>query len=150
MSSNQRSHQKDQSQHRAKTEKPKQKEKNGVRLSQMIEAPETLSHDEVIDAQQQLGNQVVQRALGPDRKRESVTDEQGNLHKVISDDIQQERGGGSPLPDDLRQEAGKRFEELATRFPERKLYTLYRERVQELRNRQLPPDWDGVFTHTSK
>lgn len=31
-----------------------------------------------------------------------------------------------------------------------KLYTLYLERIAELRNQTLPDDWDGAYEHTSK
>ena len=46
--------------------------------------------------------------------------------------------------------AGEVFQSLYSRFPERKVYSLYRERVEELRDAGLSADWDGVFVHTEK
>ena len=34
--------------------------------------------------------------------------------------------------------------------PDTRLYSLYLERIRDLRNADLPDDWDGVFVHTSK
>ncbi len=34
--------------------------------------------------------------------------------------------------------------------PERKLYNMYLERIDELRYEVLPDDWMGVFEHRSK
>jgi adenylate cyclase len=34
--------------------------------------------------------------------------------------------------------------------PDTRLYSLYLERLRDLRNADLPGDWDGVFVHTSK
>jgi class 3 adenylate cyclase len=42
------------------------------------------------------------------------------------------------------------FGALCSEHPERKLYQLYQERIQDLRTAGLPEDWDGVFVHTSK
>ena len=42
------------------------------------------------------------------------------------------------------------FNALGSEHPERKLYQLYQERIQDLRDAGLPEDWDGVFVHTSK
>jgi hypothetical protein len=92
---------------RGKTEVP---QKGRLKLAQMLEAPETLRRDEVIDAQQQLGNQVVQRALDKKEPRESIIDEQGNLETGISDAIQRQRGGGTPLPENIQKEASRHFQ----------------------------------------
>ncbi|WP_075062848.1 eCIS core domain-containing protein [Ornatilinea apprima] len=80
-----------------------------VNLEQMFSAPETLREEDVLAAQQQVGNQVVQRALDKRPSDRQVTDEQGNLLPEITDTIQQKRGGGAPLPDDIQREAGKKF-----------------------------------------
>lgn len=42
------------------------------------------------------------------------------------------------------------FRELADNEPETLLYKVYLERIATLRETQLPADWDGAFTHTSK
>lgn len=80
-----------------------------VNLEQMFSAPETLREEDVLAAQQQVGNQVVQRALDKRPSDRQVTDEQGNLLPEITDTIQQKRGGGAPLPEDIQREAGKKF-----------------------------------------
>ena len=78
-------------------------------VRQMLDAPETLRNEDVLAAQQQVGNQVVQRILGPEARDAAVTDEQGNLHSDIASKIQQKRGSGVPLPDSVQREAGKTF-----------------------------------------
>lgn len=77
--------------------------------AQMLEAPETMRAEDVISAQQQVGNQVVQRALDKDARRKGLTDEQGNLQQEITSQIQQKRGGGSPLPETIQKEAAKKL-----------------------------------------
>ncbi len=47
-------------------------------------------------------------------------------------------------------EAEEVFGELHESDPNRLLYTLYINRIDKLRSEDLPSDWDGVFTHTSK
>ena len=42
------------------------------------------------------------------------------------------------------------FKVLCNEHPDHKLYQLYLERIQGLRNAGLPGDWDGTFVHTSK
>ena len=42
------------------------------------------------------------------------------------------------------------FEQLKQAFPERKLYSLYLERIDNLRKQGVAAGWDGVFEHTSK
>lgn len=80
-----------------------------VNLEQIFSAPGTLCEEDVLAAQQQVGNQVVQRALDKRPSDRQVTDEQGNLLPEITDTIQQKRGGGVPLPEDIQREAGKKF-----------------------------------------
>jgi adenylate cyclase len=50
----------------------------------------------------------------------------------------------------LWDDAQRAFEQLKQAFPERKVYTLYLERIAALREQGVGPGWDGVFTHTSK
>jgi len=109
MSTNQKTRKKDQTSKPVKAKKPEQQPKQSVRLAQMLDAPETLRQNDIMDAQGQLGNQVVQRALDKDRQRKSLTDNQGNLDEKISGQIQSKRGGGTPLPENLQKDAGKRF-----------------------------------------
>lgn len=47
-------------------------------------------------------------------------------------------------------EATEAFKKLATENPSDILYTLYLERIESLREQELPPEWDGSYTHTSK
>lgn len=42
------------------------------------------------------------------------------------------------------------FRELADNEPQTLLYKVYLERIETLREAELPTDWDGAFTHTSK
>jgi len=109
MATNQKSHQKDQSQQARKNKKPAPQAVQQLNHQQMLDAPETMHQEDVLAAQQQLGNQVVQRALDKKQRRKSLTDGQGFLRSEISDTIQEKRGGGSPLPDTVRRDAGKRF-----------------------------------------
>jgi adenylate cyclase len=46
--------------------------------------------------------------------------------------------------------ADEAFGALASQYPDKKLYTLYRDRIAGLRRAGLPAEWDGVFVHTSK
>ncbi|PKN93790.1 MAG: hypothetical protein CVU44_08215 [Chloroflexi bacterium HGW-Chloroflexi-6] len=80
-----------------------------VDTAQLLEAPETMRSEDVLSAQQQVGNQVVQRALDKDARRKALTDEQGNLAPEITSQIQQKRGGGSPLPENIQKEAAKKL-----------------------------------------
>lgn len=98
-----------QSQAASKTRKVEQTQKSDRNISQMFEAPEALRPEDVLAAQQQVGNQVVQRALDKDARRKSLTDQQGNLREDISRQIHQKRGGGSPLPDPVRKEAANKL-----------------------------------------
>ncbi len=94
----------------AKASKPQQAHKPlNANAVQMLEAPETLRAEDVLAAQQQVGNQVVQRALDKDARRKGLTDEQGNLRQEITSQIQQKRGGGSPLPENIQKEASKKL-----------------------------------------
>ncbi len=42
------------------------------------------------------------------------------------------------------------FVNLSKRAPNRVLYRLYIERINQYRRQPPPPDWDGVFTHLEK
>jgi hypothetical protein len=120
MSANQKKHLVDHTQKPAKRGKNEGSVKKKVELAQMLEAPDTMHQDDVLNAQQQVGNQVVTRALDKKERRETVTDEKGNLNTEISETIQGERGGGSPLPEDVAKEAGKQFKR---KFDDVRLHT---------------------------
>ena len=109
MSTNQKSHQKNQTQKKAAINKTKQRTKQPLNQQQMLEAPETMHSEEVLAAQQEFGNQVVQRAFNKKQRRQSLTDEQGYLRSEISNVIQQKRGGGSSLPDNVQKDVSQRF-----------------------------------------
>lgn len=47
-------------------------------------------------------------------------------------------------------EAETLFRALKEQDPETALYDVYLERIPDLRNQELGPDWDGTFRHTSK
>ena len=47
-------------------------------------------------------------------------------------------------------EAQSQFEALLAEEPDCLLYQVYLERIGTLRDAELPADWDGAFTHTSK
>lgn len=80
-----------------------------VNAEQMMQSPESLRPADVLAAQQTVGNQVVQRALDKEDRRKGLTDEQGNLRQEITSQIQQKRGGGSPLPENIQKEASKKL-----------------------------------------
>ncbi|MCG8324727.1 MAG: adenylate/guanylate cyclase domain-containing protein, partial [Thiotrichales bacterium] len=46
--------------------------------------------------------------------------------------------------------AEMQFVNLKTQNPDRALYSLYINRIQQFRNSPPASDWDGVFTHTTK
>ncbi len=98
---------------KAKTEshnavsKAKASETRKMTPGQLLDAPDTLRSDDVLAAQKEYGNQVVQRAL--DEKKLEPTDKQGNLHDELSSTIQQSRGSGASLPKNLQQEIGKKL-----------------------------------------
>src|SRR5512138_2004002 len=89
--------------------KPEKVQKAPVKKAQILEAPETLRPEEIHAAQQEVGNEVVQRALDKSARRTGLTDEQGNLRRDLSDQIQQRRGGGSPLPARVQEEAAAKL-----------------------------------------
>ncbi len=43
-----------------------------------------------------------------------------------------------------------KFLQLCSDYPQRKLYSIYVERIAELECQDLPDDWQGEFTHTAK
>ncbi len=93
----------------AKPQPPARAHTPGLDTSRLLEAPESLRPEDVLAAQQQVGNQVVQRALDPKARRRTVTDDQGNLNEALTRQIQQKRGGGSPLPEKVQSEASKKL-----------------------------------------
>ncbi|WP_105051021.1 CHASE2 domain-containing protein [Psychrosphaera saromensis] len=48
------------------------------------------------------------------------------------------------------QQADTAYKNLLTQYPNKKIYQIYIERIEQLRDIELDPDWDGSFTHTSK
>ncbi len=104
MSAYQRAKQKPEGVNQVKTNKPEKAASQKMNPQQMLTAPDSLQPEDVLAAQQQFGNQVVQRALEDKHKRQSLTDQQGNLREDISSTIQQARGGGSSMPKELQTE----------------------------------------------
>lgn len=47
-------------------------------------------------------------------------------------------------------DALKLMEELYSKYPDKKIYHLYIDRIREFKEHPLPADWDGVYVHTSK
>ncbi len=109
MSGTQKKQQNKQTQAKQHAKSAPEKTQQGVNLEQLMAAPETMRSEEILAAQQQVGNQVVQRALDGNKKSEAMTDDQGYLNDKINTQIQQKRGGGSPLPDSLQKDVSKRF-----------------------------------------
>ena len=107
MTSTKQAQQKQQNQQRAKSKKPESQVEIKPNLAQMLDAPETLRSDDVLAAQQQVGNQVVQRTLAKGKQDAAATDEHGNLRPELASTIQQKRGGGEALPEGVRKEAQK-------------------------------------------
>jgi hypothetical protein len=93
----------------AKANKPQQPQRKPFNPAQMLESPETMRSEDVLAAQQTVGNQVVQRALDKDDRRKGLTDNQGNLRQDLNEQIQQKRGGGTPLPENIQKEASKKL-----------------------------------------
>jgi hypothetical protein len=92
-----------------KANKPGALSNQKVNSHQMVSAPETMRPEEVLAAQQQLGNQVVQRAMDDKREKRGLTDQQGNLREDISSTIQNARGSGSTLPKELQSEMQRKL-----------------------------------------
>jgi hypothetical protein len=96
-----------------KVNKSDQKGRLHANPEQIQVAPETLQPEDVLAAQQQYGNQMVQRLLD-EKTHKGLVDTDGNMRDELSDSIQQARHGGSPLDKDLRIQAkqilGKEFD----------------------------------------
>ncbi len=105
----QRAKQGPETQNHNKANKPEGQTGRKMNPHQMLESPETMEPQDVLTAQQQLGNQVVQRALGETENRQALTDQQGNLRNDISSSIQQSRGSGSSLSKDLQTEMSRKL-----------------------------------------
>jgi hypothetical protein len=105
----QRTKQGPETQNHIKANKPEGQTGRKMNPHQMLEEPETMQPQDVLTAQQQLGNQVVQRALGENENRQPLTDQQGNLRDDISSSIQQSRGSGSSLSKDLQTEMSRKL-----------------------------------------
>lgn len=121
MSGNQKQQQTDhQNQATVKAGKIQQKTVTSINPEQMLSAPETLRSEDVLAAQQQVGNQVVQRALEKKGRDHRVTDNQGNLNEDLTRQIQAKRGGGSPLPDSIQKDASSK---LGRKFNDVRIHT---------------------------
>jgi len=48
------------------------------------------------------------------------------------------------------EKANQLFSQLNQKYPSRKMYLLYLERIKEFKEHPLPPDWDGVYVHVEK
>jgi hypothetical protein len=105
---------------KAAVKKPEKVQKKSVKTTQMIESPESLRPEDIHAAQQELGNQVVQRALDRTTSHSSLTDEQGNLRQDINAQIQQKRGSGSQLPEKIQREASQK---LGRKFTDVRIHT---------------------------
>ena len=90
-------------------EKPDKQARQKAAPERLMQDSSGLSSEDVLSAQQQVGNQVVQRALDHSLAREANTDEQGNLHPHISNEIQQLRGSGNTLPKEIQSEVSGSF-----------------------------------------
>jgi hypothetical protein len=90
-------------------EKPDKRARQTAAPERLMQDPNSLSAEDVISAQQQVGNQTVQRALGHPLAREESTDSQGNLQPEISNEIQQARGSGTTLPGEVQKEVTGSF-----------------------------------------
>jgi hypothetical protein len=121
MSGNQKQQQTShQNQATVKAGKTQQKTVKSINPEQMLSAPETLRSEDVLAAQQQVGNQVVQRALDKKGRDHRVTDSQGNLNEDLTRQIQSKRGGGSPLPESVQQDASRK---LGRKFNDVRIHT---------------------------
>ena len=109
MSNMQKSHQSSPAKAVIKSAKTEHKQKASLNPAQLMQAPETMRSEDVIGAQKQVGNQVVQRALDSHQHSDQAADQQGNLRKDLAQQIQQKRGSGSPLPGNIRKEVGQKM-----------------------------------------
>ena len=46
--------------------------------------------------------------------------------------------------------AGSLMQQLHQLYPDRKIYKVYMERIEEFKHRILPADWDGIYVHVTK
>jgi len=74
-----------------------------------------------------------------DKLDEVTTQEVADLNSAYDDYLNQDWDA-----------ATEKYGALKQQFPERYLYQLYLERIETLRHEELPENWDGSFTHTSK
>ncbi len=100
--------------------KPERRLSPHFKTEQLVEAPETMRLEQILAAQQHLGNQVVQRALDKNTHSLGPIDGQGNLREDLARQIQQKRGGGSPLPDFVKKDA---VQKLGSRFGDVRIHT---------------------------
>lgn len=75
--------------------------------TRLMGQPASLSAEDILQAQREVGNQTVQRALDPSMGKDKETE--GTLSKSVSDRIQSKRGGGSALPENVRKPIAKQL-----------------------------------------
>ena len=120
MSGIQKSHQNNPAKAASKPVKTESKQKASLNPAQLMQAPETMRSEDVLSAQKQIGNQVVQRALDNGSRADQAADQHGNLRKDLAQKIQQKRGSGSPLPGSIQKEVG---EKLGRSFSDVRIHT---------------------------
>ncbi len=79
-----------------------------LKADRLQESPENLSHDDILNAQKQVGNQVVQRALDQN-KNSKLADSKGILNQEFTNQIKQKRGSGTVLPKNIQVDVGKKL-----------------------------------------
>lgn len=47
-------------------------------------------------------------------------------------------------------EAEAMLQHLHAQYPHTKIYSIYLQRIAEIKERPVPPDWDGIYAHTAK
>src|SRR5690606_5652516 len=80
-----------------------------TQMAHAVNFPEYATADSIIQLQQRYGNNEVRRMIQRERTEDSVTDNQNNLSKNISDEIQNARSGGQPLPSDMMNHMESKF-----------------------------------------
>ncbi|NQZ08629.1 MAG: adenylate/guanylate cyclase domain-containing protein, partial [Algicola sp.] len=75
---------------------------------------------------------------------EVATDQQ------VTEELEQYRQAYQGYLDQDWPTATEKFNALICKNPDRKIYSIYLERIDVLQHESLDADWDGSFTHTSK
>jgi len=79
-----------------------------LKADRLRESPENMSHEDILNAQKQVGNQVVQRALDQN-KNSKLADSKGILNQEFTNQIKQKRGSGTVLPKNIQVDVGKKL-----------------------------------------